>query len=65
MIQVHILVVAMVCVTSASAKMNVLFMMSDDLRPEISALKEPGDSMYPRMKTPNIDQLAAESFVLK
>ena len=40
-------------------------MMADDLRPEISALKEPGDSMYPGMKTPNFDHLAQESFVLK
>ena len=39
--------------------------MADDMRPEVAALKEDRDSMYPRMKTPHLDQFARESFVFK
>ncbi len=43
---------------------NVLFIMCDDMRPEIRALYEPGSEYYSGIHTPNLDKLASQSLVL-
>lgn len=47
--------------------MNVLFLMSDDLRPELGAYYGPNypSPVHPPMHTPNIDALASRSLLLK
>ena len=46
--------------------MNVLFIMSDDMRAQIGAYDGP-DSEYskPKLHTPHFDELAARSLLLK
>lgn len=52
------LLLALVCGASAAERpLNVLFIASDDLRPEL------GCYGHPRVKSPNIDRLAAEGTV--
>ncbi|XP_052788622.1 iduronate 2-sulfatase-like [Mya arenaria] len=48
-----------------SAAPNVLFIMADDLRPELGCYYEAGSQIHPNMYTPNIDALAARSLLLK
>ncbi len=43
---------------------NVLFIMCDDMRPEIRALWEPDSEYYSGIYTPNLDKLASQSLVL-
>ncbi len=54
-------------VAKPSGRKNVLFLVADDLRPEIGAYIE-GDATtqcYPKMHTPNLDNLARHSLVLR
>ena len=48
-------------------RMNVLFLVADDLRVQLGSYygKYFASSVYPPMHTPNIDKLAAKSFLLK
>ena len=50
-----------------SKKLNVLFLASDDMRPEIGAYL--GDDFpsptHPKIHTPNLDKLASRSLLLK
>ena len=43
---------------------NVLFVIADDLRPEIGAFTDDDDTFYPGIKTPNFDAFAQDSLVL-
>ena len=47
-----------------SPRSDVLMLAVDDLRPELSCVDMPGYPMPPRLHTPNICALAAESLVL-
>ena len=49
---------------AANVRRNVLFVMSDDLRPELNTYYTPGSQTHPHMHTPNIDALAARSLQL-
>ena len=51
---------------SVLSKKNVLFLVSDDMRPQISAYEGPDfpSQIHPKMHTPNLDALAAESLLL-
>jgi iduronate 2-sulfatase len=67
-----LLVVVLVMVATSqpateAKKLNVLFLVSDDMRPEIGAYSG-GDSpspVHPKMHTPSLDALAADSLLLK
>lgn len=50
-----------------SKKLNVLFLVSDDMRPEINAFIGPDfpSTIHPRMHTPSLDTLYSKSLVLK
>ena len=50
-----------------SAKMNVLFFVSDDMRPELNSYLGPDfpSPVHPKMHSPNLDMLASKSLVLK
>ena len=52
---------------SAAKKMNVLFFVSDDMRPELASYLGPDfpSPVHPNMHTPNLDVLASMSLVLK
>ena len=54
-------------IVTGSQKMNVLFLVADDMRPEIGAYIGPDfpSPVHPRISTPNLDALAAKSLVLK
>ena len=49
------------------ATKNVLFLVADDMRPEISCYVEEGQTthLYPKMITPNLDRLATQSLLVK
>ena len=56
------------CLSTTSARMNVLFLVSDDMRPELGFFQNTGDfpsPVHPAMHTPNLDRLAAQSLVLR
>lgn len=55
------------CFGISSAKKNVLFLMIDDLRPQLSAYTGPyfPTSISPQMVTPNIEALARKSLLLQ
>lgn len=61
----QLLILATVVCGCYGQRMNVLFVMADDLRPEIGVYLEGDDSFYAGMKTPNIDRFADDSLVLK
>ena len=46
---------------------NVLFLVSDDMRPELGAYqgRDYPTPVHPRMYTPNLDELASHSLVLR
>ena len=48
-------------------RMNVLFLVADDMRPQLGAYygKDFPSSVHPAMHTPNLDKLAARSLLLK
>ena len=50
---------------AASEKKNVLFLVSDDMRPNLGAYQMANDPLFrsPPMYTPNLDELAGESMV--
>ena len=52
---------------ASAQKLNVLFLASDDMRPEIGAYmgKDFPTPIHPEIKTPNLDKLAARSLLLK
>ena len=49
------------------SKKNVLFLVADDMRPQINAYEGPDfpSQIHPKMHTPNLDALAAKSLLLK
>ncbi|XP_067668272.1 iduronate 2-sulfatase-like [Haliotis asinina] len=51
----------------AGAKKNVLFLVSDDMRPNLNAYLGPDmpSPVHPKMHTPTLDALASRSLVLK
>jgi len=57
----------MLAAHSCTGKMNVLFLASDDMRPEINAFSGPDfpSPTHPKMNTPNLDRLASRSLLLK
>lgn len=54
-------------VSGQTTTTNVLFLMVDDLRPQIQALLDPDEPpfLHPPMITPNLDSLASKSLVLR
>ena len=50
-----------------TSKKNVLFLVADDLRPELSCYLETGTPsiIYPKIQTPHIDNLATKSLLVK
>ncbi len=50
---------------NAGQLLNVVFMQSDDLRPEMTSLVDTNPAYNARIHTPNIDRLAATSLVLR
>ena len=44
--------------------LNVLFVMSDDLRPDIGVFTSPDEPYFQPIKTPNFDRFADDSLVL-
>ena len=64
---VILLVTALFPVLNAKNPLNVLFLASDDMRPELGAYLGPDfpTSVHPNMKTPNLDKLASQSLLLK
>ncbi len=54
------------CALSADKK-NVLFFVSDDMRPELTVYDGPDfpSPVHPKMHSPNLDALAAKSLLLK
>ena len=51
---------------TAEANKNVLFLVADDLRPQLNAYEGPNfpSTVSPQMETPNLDQLASNSLLL-
>ena len=54
------------CLAAKNTK-NVLFLVADDMRPEISCYVEEGETthLYSKMITPNLDRLASQSLLVK
>ncbi|XP_046563742.1 iduronate 2-sulfatase-like [Haliotis rubra] len=57
----------LLCLGIVHARKNVLFLVSDDMRPNIGAYDGPDypSPVHPKMHTPNLDALAARSLLLK
>ncbi len=55
------------CQAAQSSKPNVLFLVSDDMRPQLGAYYGPDfpSPIHPKMITPNLDRLAGHSLLLK
>ena len=55
------------CSKPSAKRPNVLFLVSDDLRPELGCYNGPDAPapVHPSMHTPNLDKLAARSLLLK
>ncbi|XP_046579995.1 iduronate 2-sulfatase-like [Haliotis rubra] len=64
MLRVTLLLLA---VTAAQARMNVLFLVADDMRPELSVFegKDFPSPVHPPIHSPNLDALARKSLLLK
>ena len=65
---VTLIIFLLLCGYCAGAKRkNVLFLVSDDMRPELGAYYGPDfpSTIHPKMHSPNIDALAAKSLLLK
>jgi len=62
-----LLVSLMLISTSTSKKMNILFLMADDMRPNLGAYEDINKDIFsqPKMHTPNLDALAAKSMVFE
>ena len=54
-------------VENSAAKLNVLFLISDDLRPELGCYdgEDAPSPVHPKMHTPNLDKLARKSLLLR
>ena len=50
---------------NSSNKMNVLFMVAHDMRPDLGCFDGPDAPVHPKIHTPNIDKLASRSLLLK
>ena len=50
--------------TSECRLLNVLFVMSDDLRPDVGVFASPDEPYFQQIKTPNMDRFADDSLVL-
>ena len=63
----RICVLMLVFLHCSQAKKNVLFIVSDDMRPNINTYEGPDfpAPVHPKMHTPNLDALAARSLLLK
>ncbi|XP_046381444.2 iduronate 2-sulfatase-like [Haliotis rufescens] len=59
--------ILLLVVTAALARMNVLFLVSDDMRPELSVYygKDFPSPVHPPIHSPNLDALARRSLLLK
>ncbi len=66
-IMMKIWLLNILCLGIVHAKKNVLFLVSDDMRPNIGAYDGPDapSPVHPKMHTPNLDALAARSLLLK
>jgi iduronate 2-sulfatase len=55
------------CVVLSGGRKNVLFLIADDMRAELSSYngRDFPSSIHPPMFTPNLDALAAKSLLLK
>jgi len=62
-----IVVSIMLLATAYSKKMNILFLMADDMRPNLGAYEDINKDIFnqPKMYTPNLDALAAKSMVFE
>ncbi len=62
-----LLIITAINAVCCENKKNVLFIMSDDLRPELGCYDGPDapSPVHPAMYTPNLDKLAARSLVFK
>ncbi|XP_071095566.1 iduronate 2-sulfatase-like [Haliotis cracherodii] len=60
-------VLQLLLIALGDAKKNVLFLVSDDMRPNINAYLGPDmpSPVHPKMHTPTLDALASRSLVLK
>ena len=54
-------------VSNSTSRMNVLFLISDDMRPELGCYdgNDATSPVHPKMHTPNLDKLASKSLLLK
>ena len=54
-------------ISLSDCRMNVLFLVADDMRPQLGAYygKDFPSPVYPPMHTPNLDKLASRSLLLK
>ncbi len=52
---------------NSARKVNVLFLISDDLRPQLGCYdgQDAPNPVHPKMHTPNLDKLARKSLLLK
>ncbi|XP_067664348.1 iduronate 2-sulfatase-like [Haliotis asinina] len=50
---------------SVAGRRNVLFLVADDMRPDIEAFGQADGIVRPKMHTPNLDRLAGRSLLLK
>ncbi|XP_046566220.1 iduronate 2-sulfatase-like [Haliotis rubra] len=60
-------VLQLILIALVGAKKNVLFLVSDDMRPNLNAYLGPDmpSPVHPKMHTPTLDALASRSLVLK
>ncbi|XP_065833661.1 iduronate 2-sulfatase-like [Oscarella lobularis] len=49
----------------AAEKKNILFLVADDMKPELGSYDDPLYPVYPHIRSPNLDKLAAKSLVLR
>jgi iduronate 2-sulfatase len=64
----HRIITVLLCMCSCvMARKNVLFFVSDDMRPNINAYSGPDfpSPVHPKMHTPNLDALAGQSLLAK
>lgn len=66
-ILVRLTLVVSLAAAGSSTRKNVLFLISDDLRPQLGAYNGPDfpSTVHPQMHTPNLDALASRSLLLK
>ena len=65
---VHIVILlAFVIAVRTAQKMNILFLVSDDMRPELTSFLGPDfpSPVHPKVHSPNLDALAAKSLLLR